>query len=393
MSSTRSSRLFNDEPSLVWAAEDWGHIIHHRPRGVLRPETAEDLVGTHSLPLVPRGQGHSISGQAQTLDGVVVDMSGLDSIHDITADRVVVDSGARWSQILSATLRHGLTPPVLTDYLELSVGGTLSVGGIGGASQRYGLQTDNVLELDVVTPDGQLRTCSPSHNPELFDDVRAGHGRYGIIVRAALRLIPAHSRTRRKQLHYSDLATFLADQRRLVADGRFHYLEGQAKLDESGRWSYVIEAATFHSSTSLDTGRLLDDLDFTSVEVEEFDYFDFLNRMALQENELKSRGDWYWPHPWINVFLPATAAERVMTDTMRTHGTEDIGETGVVLIYPFHTGKVRTRRIPLPQEPVSFLFALLRTAPPNDPATVRRMLEHNQQLRQHTLTAGGTVYL
>ncbi len=38
--------------------------------------------------------------------------------------------------------------PVLTDFIELSVGGTLSVGGIGGATQHYRLQIDNVLELE-----------------------------------------------------------------------------------------------------------------------------------------------------------------------------------------------------------------------------------------------------
>jgi FAD/FMN-containing dehydrogenase len=53
---------------------------------------------------------------------------------------VVVDAGAKWSEVLAATLPQGLTPPVLTDYLELSVGGTLVVGGIGGTTSRYGMQ-------------------------------------------------------------------------------------------------------------------------------------------------------------------------------------------------------------------------------------------------------------
>ncbi len=42
-------------------------------------------------------------------------------------------------------------PPVFTDYIELSIGGTLSLGGIGGTSYRYGVQVDNVLSLEVVT--------------------------------------------------------------------------------------------------------------------------------------------------------------------------------------------------------------------------------------------------
>ena len=67
----------------------------------------------------------------------------------------MVGAGATWRAVLGATLARGLTPPVLTNYLGLSVGGTLAVGGIGGTSSRYGMQTDNVLALDVVTGDGR----------------------------------------------------------------------------------------------------------------------------------------------------------------------------------------------------------------------------------------------
>jgi FAD/FMN-containing dehydrogenase len=59
------------------------------------------------------------------------------------------------------TLAHRLTPPVFTDYLELSVGGTLSAGGIGGTSPRFGGQVDNVAELEVVTGAGERMVCSP----------------------------------------------------------------------------------------------------------------------------------------------------------------------------------------------------------------------------------------
>lgn len=53
-------------------------------------------------------------------------------------DRVVVEAGATWSDVLRATLAQGKAPPVLTDYLELSVGGTLIVGGVGGTTSAFG---------------------------------------------------------------------------------------------------------------------------------------------------------------------------------------------------------------------------------------------------------------
>ena len=54
-------------------------------------------------------------------------MGRLRTIHAVQRDRVVVDAGATWREVVEATLPHGRTPPVLTDYLDLSVGGTLAV--------------------------------------------------------------------------------------------------------------------------------------------------------------------------------------------------------------------------------------------------------------------------
>ena len=85
--------------------------------------------------------------------------------------------GTRWRAVLAAAARKGLTPPVLTDYLDLSVGGTLSAGGIGGASHHHGPQADHILDLEVVTPAGEIITCAPSSRPDVFFGVLAGQGR------------------------------------------------------------------------------------------------------------------------------------------------------------------------------------------------------------------------
>ena len=70
----------------------------------------------------------------------------------------LVGGGTRWLDLLAQTIPQGGTPPVLVDFLELTVGGTLSVGGIGSQAFRFGPQVDNVLELQVVTGEGELVT-------------------------------------------------------------------------------------------------------------------------------------------------------------------------------------------------------------------------------------------
>ncbi|PKU59212.1 Cytokinin dehydrogenase 2 [Dendrobium catenatum] len=65
---------------------------------------------------------------------------------------VDVGGGDVWVDVLHETLKHGLTPRSWTDYLNLTIGGALSVGGIStGQSFKHGPQISNVLELDVIT--------------------------------------------------------------------------------------------------------------------------------------------------------------------------------------------------------------------------------------------------
>ncbi len=59
--------------------------------------------------------------------------------------------GELWIDVLKATLKHGLAPRSWTDYLYLSVGGTLSNAGVSGQTFRHGPQISNVLQLEVVT--------------------------------------------------------------------------------------------------------------------------------------------------------------------------------------------------------------------------------------------------
>jgi FAD/FMN-containing dehydrogenase len=77
----------------------------------------------------------------------------------------VVAVVAKWSDVLRATLVRGKTPPVLTEYLELSVGDTLIVGGVGAATSAFGVQSDNVIDMEVVTGKGKKVTCSASRGP------------------------------------------------------------------------------------------------------------------------------------------------------------------------------------------------------------------------------------
>jgi FAD/FMN-containing dehydrogenase len=391
-----------DAATLAAAADDFGHIVHALPQAVLRPGSARDVqrlirfANREGLTLSMRGQGHSTHGQSQAEAGVVIDSRTLASIEIVTGEgadgpSAIVGGGARWIDVLTAALEHGLTPPVLTDFIELSVGGTLSGGGIGGATHRHGLQVNNVLELEVITGRGERLTCSPSRNAELFDAVRGGLGQLAIIVRATLSLAPAPAAARVYQLFYSSLPQFLADQRLAARSARFDYLEGQALAQPDGSFQFMIEAAAYYTQPATpDDAALL--AGFSPLEgstiIEEHTYFDWANRLEPLITELRATGAFDLPHPWFDVFLPDDADD-YLTDVFANLVADDVG--GPILLYPFARDAVRGSLVALPATELVFLFDLLRFSPP-DPAVVERLITDNRTLFEAARELGAKRY-
>jgi FAD/FMN-containing dehydrogenase len=386
--------LVVDEQSRAEAADDYGNIVHRTPIAVLRPGSAQDIVkmvrfaNDNGLKVAMRGQGHSTFGQAQVHDGVVIDSRTLATIHSISGDRAVVDAGVQWLDLIQATLAQGLTPPVATDYLGLSVGGTLSVGGIGGATSHFGLQVDNVLELEVVTGDGRLLRCSATERCELFRVVLGGLGQYAIIVRATVKLVHAETTARVYNLFYSDLESMTAAQRTALADGRFSYLEGQLIPAQDGSYQFMLEGVVYYTPPSTpDDAAIMAGLNPASSQISELPYFAWLNRIYDLVQQLKALD---LPGPWINVFLPDGATNAYVSHVLDVTPPADAG--GVVLLYPVKNDLIDRPLVRLPDSPVVFLLALLRAVSPPSDAEVQRLLGVNRTLYDEARAVGGTHY-
>lgn len=154
------------------ASMDFGMLSRGEALAVLHPGSAGDVGrlvrAAYESPyggfaVSARGHGHSINGQAlikeTRLKGVVIEMGkgsggdGATATTRVWVKEMYVDvwGGELWIEVLRATLEYGLAPMSWTDYLYLSVGGTLSNAGISGQTFNHGPQISNVFELDVVT--------------------------------------------------------------------------------------------------------------------------------------------------------------------------------------------------------------------------------------------------
>jgi cytokinin dehydrogenase len=206
--------------------------------------------------------------------------------------------------------------------------------------------------------------------------------------------VPAQTRARTFLLFYGDARTMTQDQQRLIADERFSYVEGQVLPNGSGGWNYILEASIYFTPpTSPDNARLLTGLRFdpAATQVNETSYFDWANRLGPVKQFLLSIGEWQKPHPWFDLFMPASTVVGYVDRVVSTLTPADLGASGLMLLYPVKRARLTRPFFRVPNEPVVFLFDILRTAP-EDPVVVQQMVQRNRDYFEQGRALGGYRY-
>ncbi|WP_240480349.1 FAD-binding protein [Enhygromyxa salina] len=372
-------------------ADDFGHIVHLQPRAVERPRDAADIVRVlehakrERINVAARGRGHSVFGQCQVDDGIVLDMSGLAGI-EVNGDTARVGAGVSWGDVLRATVPLGLAPPVLTDYVGLSVGGTLSVGGIGATSFRFGAQTDQVRAMTVVTGTGEIVECSATRERGLFDAVRAGLGQIGIVTRVDLPLIAVPEQVRHYRIPYPTIDELLSALERFVAERKFDQLSGVGVIDPDGHWTYHIDAVFEGVGEGLGKAGL----DVAGVDITPASYLEYGTRLDAAIEQWRTAGLFDAPHPWLDVFVPGPALRGFARTVVRSLGPRDLGTDGaMILIYPI--AESSTPLLPI-QAGRGYLFDVLRCNVGASSERVDELLRDNRSLYEAAMQVGGTLY-
>ncbi|KAF5822312.1 putative cytokinin dehydrogenase [Helianthus annuus] len=412
-----------------FAAKDYGNQYQFLPLAVLHPKSVSDIAKTvrhvwelgpsSELTVAARGHGHSIQGQAQAHHGVVINMESLKSpkMHFHLGDGlpfVDVSGGELWINILHESLKYGLTPKSWTDYLHLSVGGTLSNAGISGQAFRHGPQISNVHQLEVVTGKGEVVTCSEQQNADLFSGVLGGLGQYGIITRAKISLEPASQMVKWIRVVYSDFSTFTRDQEHLISsENTFDYIEGlvlvnrtgvlnnwrssfNPKYDEQasrfrseGRTLFCLELAKYFNpdnivETNEEIESLLSELKYipSTLFMTQVTYVEFLDRVHTAEIKLQEKGLWDVPHPWLNLLVPRSKIHKFADEVFGNILVDT--SNGPVLVYPVNKSKwSNMTSAVLPEEDIFYLVAFLSQA--NPLSTGKDGLEHILSLNKRIL--------
>jgi FAD/FMN-containing dehydrogenase len=186
--SLRGPLLLADSAGYDTARRVWNPGIDRRPALIVQPTGAADVrravsfAASHDLLLAVKCGGHSFSGMSTCDRGMMIDLSQMRGVRvDAPRKRAIVEGGTLLGQVDHEAAAFGMVTPLGT-VSHTGVGGLTTGGGFGRLARKYGLAVDNVMAVDIVTANGEVKHADATVNPDLYWAVRGGSGNFGVVT-------------------------------------------------------------------------------------------------------------------------------------------------------------------------------------------------------------------
>lgn len=175
------------------------------PSVVVRQKTVEEVqkimryANKNKIPVIPRGAGSGMSGQAVPISGgIILDMKRMNRILEINPEDVFcrVEPGVVDDDLNRALKPYGMFYPVTPASSRIAtIGGEIANNASGIRSVKYGAVRDSLLGMKIVLANGELVTLGANTRVEAagyqIERLMVGsEGTLGIIVEATLKFVP-----------------------------------------------------------------------------------------------------------------------------------------------------------------------------------------------------------
>ena len=236
------------------------------PMVVVLPSTTEEVVAVlrychaEGIKVVPRGAGTSLSGGALPLeDGVLLGLGKFKKVLDIDIPNrcVVVQPGVTNLAITQAVQGQGFYyAPDPSSQIACTIGGNVAENSGGVHCLKYGLTTNNVIGLEMVTMEGEVLRLGGKHYDagglDLLGVMVGSEGLLGVVTEVTVRILPKPPGARALLIGFPDVEGAGACVAAIIAAGIIP--GGMEMMDK-----LAIEAAEafVHANYPLDAQALL----------------------------------------------------------------------------------------------------------------------------------------
>jgi delta24-sterol reductase len=158
----------------------------------------------------------------------MIDTSQLNHVLkiDTTTKTALVEPNVPMDDLVEATLKHGLVPPVVMEFPGITVGGGFAGTAGESSSFRYGFFDRTMNWIEMVLANGDIKKASQTENPDLFFGAASSFGTLGVTTLLEIQLIEAKTYV---NLTYHPVGSIIEAQsviEQVTKDTSFDYLDG-----------------------------------------------------------------------------------------------------------------------------------------------------------------------
>ena len=162
---------------------------------------AVNFARDHKLRLVVKGGAHSYQGTSNAADSLLIWTRKMNKVtlHDSFVGKgcqgktapipaVTAEAGAVWMDLYQAVTTEGGRYVQGGGCTSVGVAGLIQSGGFGSFSKAFGTAASSLLQAEVVTADGAVRTVNACNDADLFWALKGGGGgSWGVVTKVTLR--------------------------------------------------------------------------------------------------------------------------------------------------------------------------------------------------------------
>jgi FAD/FMN-containing dehydrogenase len=184
------------DPDWDIARQAFNLTLDMRPAAIALPRDARDVTAAvrwargQGLRVAPQATAHNPGPLGSLEDTILVDVREIGGVSiDPTAHRVRVGAGVKWEAVAPGLSEFGLAG-LHGSSPDVGIAGYSLGGGMGWLARKYGLQTNSVTAIEIVTAEGRLIRTDADHERDLFWALRGGNGNFGVVTAIEFAVYP-----------------------------------------------------------------------------------------------------------------------------------------------------------------------------------------------------------